>query len=213
MKKTIILFIILASIFLLFPQIDIKFSSLFFDGKFFLAEHPFVKFLYHLVVYIIITFTILLISLLIANLIFKKDFFNIGRKKLIYLLVSLIIGPILVINLVFKENWGRARPKHTDIFGGDKNFTPAFIISNNCDTNCSFVCGHASAGFYFLTLIPLFRRKKLIASLALGYGGVIGLVRIVQGGHFLSDVIFSAFFIYFSYKVIYYLIFEKNMIK
>ena len=206
MKKVLILFLLLLTIFLIFPEIDIAFTSLFYDGTFYLSYNNFVYFIHKGVKPAMIIFTILLIILLIRNSIKDNLFFS--KKEIIYLLIVLIVGPILVVNLIFKENSGRVRPRHTIYFGGEKNFTPPFIFSKNCKTNCSFVCGHASAGFYFLAFIPLVRRKKLMATLALTLGFTIGAVRIVQGSHFLSDVIFSAFFVYFSYKLVYYLMFK-----
>ena len=207
------LFIILATIFLLFPHIDIDFSSLFYDesrGGFYLSENIIIKFFYKFVVVVIQTFTLLIILLLLISGILKKEFLNLTKKKLIYLLLVLALGPIAIVNLVFKDNWGRVRPRHIVEFKGDKNFTPAFIKTNQCDKNCSFVCGHASAAFYFFALIPLVRFRKTMALFAFSFGSLIGLVRIVQGGHFLSDVIFSGFFVYFSYRIVYYLMFKKN---
>jgi len=206
----------IALLFLLFPYIDIAFSSLFFDthtGKFAYKDSDIVRFLYHFVIKVIQLFTIGVIILLVLTLYCKKEFFNISKKKLLYLIVVLIVGPILVVNILFKDNWGRARPSHIVEFNGTQKFTPPFVKTNQCDTNCSFVCGHASAAFYFFALIPLVapRNRKAVAWFALLFGTLIGLVRIIQGGHFLSDVIFSGFFVYFSYKIVYWVMFERNV--
>ena len=211
-KPIFFLFIVLIALFVLFPSIDIEFSSFFFDesrGGFYLGEYSIIKFFYKFVIIVIKLFTVGIILLLLISLIFKKKFLNLTKKKLIYLLLVLALGPIAIVNLVFKDNLGRARPRHIVEFKGDKKFTPAFVKTNQCDTNCSFVCGHASAGFYFFALIPLVRYRRSMAWFALGFGSFIGLIRVVQGGHFLSDVIFSGFFVYFSYKIVYYFMFEK----
>ncbi len=204
----------IATLFLLFPHIDIAFSSIFFDvqtGKFIYKESQVVRFLYHFVIKVVQLFAIGVIALLLLSLYYKKEFFNLSKKKLLYLLVVLIVGPILVVNIIFKDNWGRARPAHIVEFNGTQKFTPPFVKTNQCDTNCSFVCGHASAAFYFFALIPLVapRHQRAVAWFALTFGTLIGLVRIVQGGHFLSDVIFSGFFVYFSYKIVYWVMFER----
>jgi lipid A 4'-phosphatase len=100
-----------------------------------------------------------------------------------------------VINGIFKETWGRARPREVVEFGGNKKFTKAFVLSDQCKTNCSFVSGEASIGFYGLTLIFVARRKrKIIAFASLLAGSLIGLLRMSLGAHFLSDVIFSGVF-------------------
>ena len=41
-------------------------------------------------------------------------------------------------------------------------------------------------------------------------GGLLGIVRIVQGGHFTSDVIFSFVVVYVTGKVLYFLMFERQ---
>ncbi|WP_281950667.1 phosphatase PAP2 family protein [Nitrosophilus kaiyonis] len=211
----IFLFIISAFIFITFPQIDLKVSSLFFkEGVgFYLKNEPFVKFIYKSTIIIIKIFAISILILLILDYIFKKDIFGIKKRALIYLIVSLILGPGLIVNEIFKNHWGRARPIQINEFGGDKKFAPAFIKTNQCKKNCSFTSGHAAAAFYFISLVPLFRRKKekiITAILALSWGSLVGLIRIIQGGHFLSDVIFSAFFVYFAARLSYYFILKRG---
>ena len=58
-------------------------------------------------------------------------------------LIGLIVGPIvgsgLIANFFFKDNWGRARPVHIEEFGGEKLYTPPFVISDQCLKNCSWI--------------------------------------------------------------------------
>ncbi len=76
-------------------------------------------------------------------------------------------------------------------FGGSKHFTPALEPSTECDHNCSFVAGDPSLGFVLLAFaIVLKRRRSRAAGWSIAIGTLIGLMRIAQGGHFLSDVIF-----------------------
>ncbi len=100
-------------------------------------------------------------------------------------------------NVVLKDNWGRARPRSVVEFGGTKHFTPALIPASECSRNCSFVSGEASSAFvpFFaaaLLLLPQLRRTLFGAGLAAGFGA--GLIRISQGGHFLSDILFAGIF-------------------
>ncbi len=126
-------------------------------------------------------------------------------------MLTILLGPGLVINLILKDNVDRARPHHIIQFGGDKQFTPAFVVSDQCEKNCSFVCGHASAGFSLMAIAFLVRRelKNRILLIASTIGFVIGAVRIIQGGHFFSDVIFSFFFTFFTLRILYYLMYER----
>ena len=118
------------------------------------------------------------------------------RKIFIFLLLSLVIGPGLVVNTLFKNNSiGRARPSQVVEFGGQNQFTPAWVYSGACKTNCSFVSGHASMGFYFIALGWLLGSRRWFF-IGLGIGSIVGLTRIVQGGHFLSDTVFAFWCVY-----------------
>ena len=116
-------------------------------------------------------------------------------RTVLFVVASLLIGPGLVANLIFKDNWGRARPLAVTEFGGKATFSPVLTPSDQCVDNCSFVSGDGSAGFWFLAfglLAPAAARIWAIP-LSLCMGLLFGGNRIVQGAHFLSDVLFSGF--------------------
>ena len=211
--KFILFSILTALLFFLYPQLDIDFSSLFFsDGIFQAKNNPLVRFIYKAVPVATGIFFIAVISSYIYMIAKKKAvLFGKSKKHYTYLILAMIIGPILVVNGILKETSGRARPRHVAEFGGTKQFTPAFVFTDQCDKNCSFVCGHASAGFYFVSLALLFkgRKKRIIFWSAIAAGGLIGLIRIMMGGHFLSDVIFSFAFVYLSSLLLYYYMFNN----
>lgn len=118
------------------------------------------------------------------------------RKIFLFLFLSLLIGPGLLVNTVLKNNSiGRARPSQVVEFGGENQFTPAFVYSGACETNCSFVSGHASMGFYFIALGWLLRSRRWFW-VGMGIGTLVGITRIVQGGHFLSDTVFAFWCVY-----------------
>ena len=216
--KKIDLFLIAISVFLAFlfiyyPEIDIKFSSIFYKNGFYLKDSFIAKSIYKATLIIITLFATLTLLLLIFDLVFKRDFFDIKKRVLIYLLTTLILGPGLIVNIFLKDSFKRARPYQIKEFGGDKKFTPAFVLSNQCKKNCSFTSGHAAAAFYFLALVPLFKKREtkiLVAFLSILWGSLVGIVRIIQGGHFLSDVIFSAFIVYFIAKICYKILFRET---
>jgi lipid A 4'-phosphatase len=108
------------------------------------------------------------------------------------LLMVAVLGVGLLVHTALKDGWGRARPADVQAFGGSKPFTPALQPAPHCRRNCSFVSGHAAAGFALMAF-GLFgrvqkRRHWLLA--ALGAGAAIGLARVSQGRHFASDIIF-----------------------
>jgi lipid A 4'-phosphatase len=111
------------------------------------------------------------------------------------------------VNTILKDYCGRARPFQVSEFGGRRHFTPAFVITDQCKTNCSFVSGDASLGYFGLAFFFVTRRRRVvIASAAVLAGTLIGLVRMAQGAHFLSDVIFAAVFTFLAGWLLYFLI-------
>ena len=108
---------------------------------------------------------------------------------------SLVLGPVLLVNGVFKDHWDRARPRELIEFGGSKKFTPAWFISDQCNRNCSFTSGHAAAGFSFV-VGHFVAASRIWIWLGLIVGSFTGLTRIAVGAHFLSDVVFSFFAVY-----------------
>lgn len=128
------------------------------------------------------------------------------KKKLLgFLLITLVLGPGLITNTWLKDNSiGRARPVHIVDFGGDRQFTPVLVQSGACERNCSFPSGHAAFGFYFMVLGWIFSSRRMVF-----YGVAIGcfesLGRIIQGGHFFSDVVFAFWVVFFTLVAISYL--------
>ena len=111
-------------------------------------------------------------------------------KELAFILISGISTLILVVNVLLKNMWGRIRPNDILQFGGNDIFTPWYKFGNSCVSNCSFVSGDASVGFalmvfYFIT------KKNIYIYLSVLLGVSLGFIRIIEGGHFLSDIIFS----------------------
>lgn len=109
-----------------------------------------------------------------------------------------IIGPGFLVHNVFKDNFGRARPHKIIEFNGIDKFTPAFVISDQCNKNCSFVSGHAAAGFMLFPLAFVLRKrnKRMMFYIASAVGILIGFARIAVGKHFLSDVLFAGIIVF-----------------
>lgn len=123
----------------------------------------------------------------------RERLFGLKAVQFLFVASCLAIGPGAVTNLAFKDHWGRARPREIVEFGGTKTFTAALVPANQCRRNCSFVSGEASSIFMiFFAAGLIFRRKSaLILGAGLVAGAAAGLIRIAQGGHFLSDVVFA----------------------
>ncbi|MDR2401683.1 MAG: phosphatase PAP2 family protein [Deferribacteraceae bacterium] len=208
----LIAFALFAALFRFFPNIDVAASSLFFrENSSFLLENSPVGFaVYYGVDAAATILTLFFIFYLIFSFIKRKpNFLGLPRILVIYLALAYIIGPGIVVNELLKDKIGRARPFQTSYFMGKADFSPAFKVTEFGGKYASFVSGHAAFGFYWLSLaFPMKnranRRKYLSAGICLGAG--IGLVRIMQGKHFLSDVVFSFFFIYMSAAILWFII-------
>lgn len=210
------LFLLLAILFITFPALDIGFTSLFFNDQngFYLKENPLVQFSYRKNNYLVIATTLSLIIILILSTKNKRAYFGLDKKASIFLLLVMILGPGLVVNNVFKNQWDRARPDKIQEFGGQKKFTPAFVISDQCEKNCSFVSGHAAVVYFFAAffLIISDRRRWWVLGTSIVAGSLVGMGRIVQGDHFLSDVIFSFFIVMSIAILIYWLMYKRTSI-
>ncbi len=198
-----------------FPQIDLTVASRFYDPTtgFWLKDQWLIRFIYDLVPWVSrAVLAGLLVFLVLARTVRRHHPFVVAhRKAALYLLLVALVGPLFLVNSVFKDHWGRARPSQVVEFGGTKTFTRAAVPTDQCAKNCSFVSGHASAGFFFLAPAFVFvRRRRLWLAVGTGAGLVIGLVRIIQGGHFLSDVIFCGIVVYLTAYVLHALMYRHR---
>lgn len=194
---------VLGALLVAFPAIDLAVSGAFYDpfDGFWLKTHPLARFVFDLVPWVSRAILVGLVVFLVGGALFfrRRSAFTTRRRAALYLLLVALVGPLLLVNGVFKEHWGRARPSQVAEFGGDKEFSRAAVPTDQCEKNCSFVSGHASVGFYFLAFAFVWPRRR-IAWLAAGTGAglLVGFVRIVQGGHFLSDVVFAGIVMYLA---------------
>ena len=122
------------------------------------------------------------------------------RKVCVFFVLLMLIGPGLVVNTIFKQHWGRPRPRHLEVFGGSKPFLYVWEKGTTGEGH-SFPSGHASMGFFLLAPYFILRKRSkrwaiLFLTVGLSAGLIMGLARMVQGGHFASDVIWSGGFVY-----------------
>ncbi len=185
---------VLSAVFLLWPGIDPWVSDRFYrPGEgFWLRDLTAFEVIRDIVEVTIWGGAALLLGAFVAKMVRPLRPPPVDLRAALFLLAALALGPGLVVNVVFKDNWGRPRPVHVEPLAGPAMaFQPVWVIGSQCDVNCSFVSGEAAAGFVLLAFVPLVRRRRLAAGLAVAWGAVVGAVRVIQGGHYLSDVIFA----------------------
>lgn len=215
-KHYTLLFALVAIVFTAFPQIDLKVAGFFWNQEegFYLKDAFIPRLLFNFIP--LITYgVVLFVALVFVLRFFQCRFsFGINQNGALFLLLALIIGPGLIANGLLKEHWGRARPRQTIEFGGKANFTPALEATDQCDHNCSFIAGHPSMAFYtiaFAFLITNKRRRRIAQGTAISFGCLAGFGRIAQGGHFLSDVIFSGLITCGIVWLLYYLVVDRDV--
>ena len=124
------------------------------------------------------------------------------RRSGAFLALLLLIGPGILVNASLKSLWGRPRPLQCQEFGGEMKFLPVGEWAKRSFPNSSFPSGHAAVAFFLMGLgfvisprRPWLRRGCFIGGMA--YGLAMGLTRVLQGGHFLSDVLWAGAIVYF----------------
>jgi len=213
------LFIILAvlgiltgAVFALDPALDLQVASFFHDViarpemRGFAPVNEFVRELGSLIIIAAIAPAVIAIAM---KLLWPKRPAPMSSRAALFLILSLALGPGLLVNGVLKEGWARPRPGMVTEFGGEYAFKPWWDPRGTCDSNCSFVSGETSSAVWLAApamLAPPPWRYLALAAVGL-YGVAIAFIRMMAGGHFLSDVIFAAIFtglvIWLVHRVLY----------
>lgn len=193
--RILLLWFVATSVLLVaFPQLDLAISGIFAAGNFSFADTAWQPLIRGATTMFLCVSIIGVAVVYLANRALRRTYLDIDGKRLAYVLIVLGVGAGLVVNLAFKDNFGRARPRDVIEFGGSKTFTPAFAISAECRKNCSFSSGEAAAGFFSIALVyALARRRRLAWMAAISFGAIVSLARIASGAHFLSDTLVSFF--------------------
>jgi lipid A 4'-phosphatase len=118
------------------------------------------------------------------------------RRHCLFLILAVALGPGLLINGLLKPAWGRPRPRQIEQFGGVKAFRP-WWQPGRPGAGESFPSGHAAMGYILVAGVLLIPRQRstwpygLALTSTLGFGTLLGLTRLVQGGHFASDILWA----------------------
>jgi membrane-associated phospholipid phosphatase len=193
-----------ALVFTAWPEVDLWFSDLFRDPAegFWLVTSPVLE-LWRDVVWNLSIIVFLMSLAGLAAALVGRQLLRVGARVWGFISLLYLLGPILLVNGLLKEHWGRARPANVTPLGGTQEFTPALIPTDVCDSNCSFVSGEGSAavalGIAMLVLAPAVTARWSGATRAWIWAALVipalTLVqRIVTGRHFLSDSVFATLF-------------------
>lgn len=183
------------------PWLDMKIARFFYDhgmgkGDIFVS-HPFLDFLYEFGV--VPAQIASLLSALVLLLSYALPTWKKWRSPALVLFLTMVIGAGFIVHTIFKDHWGRPRPRQVIEFGGHQEFRPFYKPNffHQPEPSKAFPCGHCTMGFYFFAFGILALRYKrmglmiLFMSIAVILGILLGLARMAQGAHFLSDVLMS----------------------
>ena len=190
---------------------DLRFSAHFFtdEKQWFLAKSPPWIWLYEYGVIPGIFLSIISFFTWIFSHTKKK--MAILRPYLLICALTPIIASALLVNVVLKDHTGRPRPREIKQFSGNWEYLPALQIGIP-GRGHSFPCGHCSIAFTLTSGIVFWRlsRKFAILSLSLGliYGILMSLARIVQGGHFITDAMWSLGVVWLTLTTLYYFVYQ-----
>jgi len=182
-------------VFLLFPKLDLAFSGLFYESSTgFFQRHiravETVRAAGRLATWGFVT---AVVAMLPIKIVFPKSRLLMAPRKIVFLLAAFALGPGLIVNVILKDFWGRARPREILEFGGDATFSPAWWISGECHLNCSFVSGEAASAFCLVALafVVSEKWKSVVAIAIIAFAAAVSFARIAVGAHFLSDVLIA----------------------
>lgn len=192
-------------LFALFPRIDIAVTALFWDGGDFpVASMGWVEILrdglWNLA---LLTFGLSLFFLL-RSAVTARPVWGVPVQVWAFCTALFVAGPGVLVNVLLKEHWGRARPDQTTFFGGEARFTPPWQITDQCLRNCSFVSGEVAGAtalaIVLCVLIWVWRNRVArgwvwaVLALAPLLPALSALQRIAAGRHFLSDALLAMLF-------------------
>ncbi len=208
-------FTLLATLPFWFTNLDLSVAGEFYDPTaeraFPLKYAPFWYALYKLIP--ILSALVAIGSIAVITLSYLNERFTRLRRPAAAVFLTFLLGPGLLVNGVFKENYGRPRPQQVEVFGGPYPYVPPLVYGGYNKAK-SFPSGHSSVGFAFIIFYFLLRRRKpKLANVAglstLVLGAATGMARIVGGGHFLSDVLWSFYLVTITAVIVEHFIVEK----
>lgn len=215
-QLVLLCFLTSSLLFAWFPEVDLRASSLFYRGNgFYLRNQWWTTFLHELTGYFICLSMASVVGIYALNRLSRRNVCGVDGKRVSYLFVVLILGAGLIVNVALKNNFGRARPRNVTQFGGSQQFTPAFVVADECVTNCSFSSGDGAGAFFSLAFALVSSRRRAMLVTALGFGGLVSLSRIASGAHFLSDTVVSFFVMWIIADALYFYILlpERGLIR
>jgi membrane-associated PAP2 superfamily phosphatase len=207
--------VVVGVIFGLFPQLDLMisapFNAMVMSGQNFSTRlYPPLMLARDFGLWIGTAVIVPVIAALVLKFLLPRRRLLLSGRAILFLIATIALGPALLVNVVLKDHWGRSRPIDVTQFGGTEHFVAWWDPRGDCPGNCSFVSGDVSGAVWTIApaaLVPQpWRALAYGAALALGIG--MAAVRIMAGGHFLTDTVFAGLFTFLIIWVVHGLIYR-----
>ena len=136
------------------------------------------------------------IAAVIGKILFPRRKMLISGRAAFFLIATIVLGPGLLVNVALKNHWGRPRPIDIVQYGGNQHFVAWWDPRGDCPANCSFVSGDVATAAWSLAPAALAPpRWRLVAyGVAFAFTAAMAAMRIIAGGHFLTDTVFAGVF-------------------
>lgn len=187
-------FALTAVVFAAAPALDLQAAAMFYrGGNTFAGQTPSGDALRRVLYWIPTAVLLGFAALYLARRFAASPVWGPTARGLLFLSLSFVVGPGLVVNTALKDHSHRPRPNQTLNFGGVDTFQPFYSFDGDCARNCSFVSGEGATGAWTLApallLPPQVRTIAVVISIA--FASSVGLLRMAFGAHYLSDTLFS----------------------
>jgi lipid A 4'-phosphatase len=177
----------------IFPQLDLKLASLFYDTAtrtFPLKSNALADIARDGAMWVSWGLALPALVALIVKLVWPDRPLLMSGRAIVFLLLTLFLSAGLLTNLTFKSYWGRPRPVVVAQFNGPDKFVAWWDPRGSCARNCSFFSGEGATAFWTYApaaLTPPSWRPLAYAGATL-FGIVTSVLRMAFGGHFFTDV-------------------------
>jgi lipid A 4'-phosphatase len=207
MASIVVLIGLVFVLFWLWPQLDFMVSDLFFlPGRGFgFEKSPGLNLMRAALWNSSLLVLCFAIAMWATALLRGKPMLNLWARGWAYVVTLFLLGPGVLVNLILKAHWGRARPFQVAEFGGTARFTPPHQYTDQCLGNCSFVSGEVAGATAMAIglLVILYANRASIMRPVFAVCVLMSVClplfsafqRVTTGRHFLSDAVLAILFV------------------
>lgn len=181
-----------AAIFALVPAIDLTVSAASYaGGGFWAGSHPVLNGIRR-AISLLAFGTVAVVGLsVVLRRAGWRPIVTLPERRAAAVLLTFALGPLAGAPLL-KRVFDRPRPAQVTQFGGDEVFVPLLRHGPGHPDGCnSFPSGEVATGFAFVA-VGLALGSPLVIAASGALGVAVAAARVLQGRHFLSDVVVTA---------------------